>query len=181
VTVGTFKEDIVKTPIVNIADVALADLPEVYAPKGVEAEIFSARTGSVLGGLGARRLGCSLIVVAPGKRAYPFHNHHANEEMFFILSGTGEVRIGDAVYPIGSDDVISCPPGGRETAHQIINTGEVDLRYLAISTRIFPDVAEYPDSGKYGVLSEVKAGEAVRRMMVVGREDEGLEYWEGNR
>ena len=36
----------------------------------------------------------NLTAVPPGKRAFPFHNHRVNEEMFFILEGTGEVRIG---------------------------------------------------------------------------------------
>ena len=49
--------------------------------------------------------------------------------MFFVLHGSGEVRIGEARYPIRAGDIIACPAGGKETAHQIINTGNEELRY----------------------------------------------------
>lgn len=67
--------------------------------------------------LGAQKLGYNLTVVLPGKRAFPFHNHRVNEEMFFVIEGAGEVRIGEAVYPIRSRDVVACPAGEPETAH----------------------------------------------------------------
>ncbi|MFX6258424.1 cupin domain-containing protein, partial [Acinetobacter baumannii] len=65
--------------------------------------------------LGAQTLGYNLTVIEPGKRVFPFPSHRANEEMFFIVEGTGEVRIGEARHPIGAGDVISCPAGGPET------------------------------------------------------------------
>ena len=43
--------------------------------------------------------------------------------MFFILDGEGELRFGDKRYPLRRHDIIACPPGGPEVAHQIINTG----------------------------------------------------------
>jgi uncharacterized cupin superfamily protein len=36
-----------------------------------------------------RAIGANLTRVPPGKAAFAFHQHHANEEYFFILSGTG--------------------------------------------------------------------------------------------
>ena len=42
--------------------------------------------------IGAQLLGYNITAVPPGKRAFPLHNHHVNEEMFFILSGSGELR-----------------------------------------------------------------------------------------
>jgi uncharacterized cupin superfamily protein len=56
------------------------------------------------------------------------------------------------VYPIRKFDFIACPPGGREVAHQMINTGKVDLKYLALSTKIREEIAEYPDSDKVGIF-----------------------------
>ena len=64
--------------------------------------------------------------------------------MFFILEGEGELRFGDERYPIRKHDVIACPPGGPEVAHQIINTGATTMRYLALSTRDEADICEYP-------------------------------------
>lgn len=130
--------------------------------------------------LGAQKLGYNLTVVPPGKRAFPFHNHRVNEEMFFVIEGAGEVRIGEAVYPIRSGDVIACPAGGPETAHQMINTGTLELKYLAISTKLSPEIAEYPDSGKFGVLAESPAGPdgQPRGFRFVGRDTPSLDYWD---
>ncbi|WP_342629329.1 cupin domain-containing protein [Nguyenibacter vanlangensis] len=170
-------------PIVNLADVELRPRPAKFAPQGPEAALFDARMGMISARLGARKLGYNVTAVPPGKRAFPFHSHQANEEMFLILSGHGEIRIGDARYPVRPNDVIACPPGGPATAHQIINTGTEELRYLAVSTRISPEIAEYPDSGKFGVLSDMAtdAQGAPRTFTFVGREGDSLEYWPDNR
>ena len=167
-------------PVINIADVELQPRPAAMAATGPAAERFDARLGFIGPVVGAKKLGYNLTAVPPGKRAFPFHNHHANEEMFFILHGEGEVRIGEAVYSIRTGDVIACPPGGSETAHQIINTGEAELRYLAVSTKIVPEVAEYPDSNKFGVLTELPPGSngEKRGFRFVGREEQSLGYWE---
>lgn len=131
--------------------------------------------------IGAQKLGYNLTAVPPGKRAFPFHNHRVNEEMFFILEGSGEVRIGEKVYPIKVGDVIACPPGGKERAHQIINTGSAELKYLAVSTNLSPEIAEYPDSGKFQVLAELALGPdgKPQGFRYVGREDLRASYWEG--
>ena len=121
-------------PILNIADVELQPRPAAMVATGPAAERFDARVGFISTRIGAQKLGYNLTAVPPGKRGFPRHNHHVNEEMFFIIEGTGEVRIGDAVYPIRRGDIVACPPGGKDTAHQIINTGQIELKYLAVST-----------------------------------------------
>lgn len=168
-------------PIVNIADVELQPRPSAFAPSGSAAERFDARMGAIGTRIGAQQLGYNLTVVPPGKRAFPFHNHRVNEEMVFVLQGAGEIRMGDDVYPIRAGDVIALPAGGKETAHQIINSSGEELRYLAVSTRLTPEIAEYPDSGKFGVLAELPAGAdgKPQRFVFVGCESESLDYWEG--
>ncbi|HXH64736.1 MAG TPA: cupin domain-containing protein [Mariprofundaceae bacterium] len=169
------------TPIINISDVELQPRPPALSPTGPAAERFEARMGPIAPRIGAQKLGYNITAVPPGKRAFPLHNHYANEEMFFVLEGSGEVRIGEATYPIRSGDIIACPAGGRETAHQIVNTGDQELRYLAVSTRLYPEIAEYPDSGKFGVLAErpPDADGSPRVFRFVGREELGIDYWEG--
>ena len=131
--------------------------------------------------LGAQKLRYKLTVVPPGKRAFPFHNYRVNDEMFFVIEGAGEVRIGEAVYPIRSGDVVACTAGGPETAHQMINTGALELKYLAISTMLSPEIAEYPDSAKFGVLAEYPAAPDCqpRGFRFVGRDTLSLDYWDG--
>jgi len=168
-------------PIINIADVELEPRPTAFAPSESAAERFDAKMGFIGPRIGAQKLGCSITAVPPGKRAFPFHNHRVNEEMVFVLQGAGEIRIGDSVYPIRSGDVIACPAGGKETAHQITNTGADELRYFVVSTKLSPEICEYPDSGKFGVLAEFAAGPdgKPQRFVFVGRESDSLNYWEG--
>ena len=159
-------------PILNVAEVELQPRPPALRPTGEAAERYDgARMGPIGTRLGAKKLGYNLTVLPPGKRAYPFHNHQVNEEMFYVVEGAGEVRLGDAIYPIRAGDVIACPAGGKETAHQIVNTGAAELRVLAVSTQLEPDICEYPDSGKFGVLSE--------SFRYLGREDAASGYWDG--
>jgi uncharacterized cupin superfamily protein len=168
-------------PIINVADVSLDPTPRKFAPTGPAAERFEAKTGVIGACIGARRLGYNITAVPAGKRAWPFHNHPAKEEMFFVLQGSGEVRIGEARYPIRTGDVIACPAGGRETAHQIINAGSEELRYLAVSTEHSLEMAQYPDSGKFAVKAEL--GTALhgtpQRFVFVGRETKSVDYWDG--
>ena len=113
-------------PILNLGEVAFDDVEE----NG----LYTSRRGQISDHIGARNLGYNLTVLPPGKVQCPFHCHHGEEEMFLILEGEGELRFGDKRYPIRRHDVIACPPGGPEVAHQIINTGKTTMRYLALST-----------------------------------------------
>ena len=97
--------------------------------------------------IGAQRIGYNVTIVPPGKKSCPFHNHHVNEEMFLILEGNGLLRFGEKEYLVKKHD-ISCPPGGRDVAHQIINNSDSELKYLALSTKDQYEICEYPDSNK---------------------------------
>ncbi len=132
-------------PIVNLDDVTFDDVEEDG--------LYTSRRARFSDGIGARNLGYNLTVLPPGKAQCPFHSHHGEEEMFLILEGEGELRFGEERYPIRRDDVIACPPGGADVAHQIINTGTETMRYLAVSTRVPVDACEYPDSGKVMVVA----------------------------
>lgn len=130
-------------PVVNLDELEL----EATDPQGP----FEQQYGVIADKIGAKRLGYNLTITPPGKRACPFHNHHVNEEMFMILEGEGLLRFGDQEYPLRQHDIIACPPGKRDVAHQIINTGKEDLKYLALSTMDRHEIAEFPDSDKVGV------------------------------
>lgn len=167
-------------PVINLDEVALEERPAFFQPPGSVAERFGSRSAMVGARIGARQLGYNITAVAPGRRAFPLHNHHANEEMFFILQGTGELRIGDERYSIRSGDFIANPPGGPESAHQIINTGSEELRYLAVSTMITPEFVEYPDSKKVAAYSRQPQGDGTLRVLrQISREGQGVDYWDG--
>ena len=137
-------------PLMNLDEVAFNDVEE----NG----FYTSSRGQISDHIGARDLGYNLTVVPPGKSQCPFHCHHGEEEMFFILEGEGELRFGEQRYPIRRHDVIACPPGGADVAHQIINTGATPLRYLSISNRVELEACEYPDSQKV-LISSGKRGE----------------------
>lgn len=172
--------DTTQSPVLNIADVELQPRPPAFAAKGEAAQRYDARMGFIGPRVGAQKLGCNLTAVPPGKRAFPRHNHRVNEEMFFVLEGSGEVRIGDKTWPLRAGDIVACPPGGPETAHQIVNTGTAELKYLAVSTRQSPEICDYPDSNKFGVLAEWPGPDGKpQAFRVVGRHGESVDYWEG--
>jgi uncharacterized cupin superfamily protein len=161
-------------PILNIDSLTYRDFGR--------GEKFQARLGQLSIPLGAQKLGYNLTVVPAGKRAYPLHNHRTNEEMFFIIEGRGELRIGAETHPIRGGDVIACPPGGPETAHQIVNTSDAELKYLSVSTMISPEMAEYPDSGKVGLyhyLPPAADGTPQRLRYFATRPGTMDDYWDG--
>ena len=157
-------------PVVNINEVE-------FKPRTTEApERFAASFARIAPLVGAKQLGYNITAVPPGKSASPFHSHWVNEEMFLVLQGTGQARIGEDTYPLRAGDIVACPAGGHETAHQITNTGDEELRYLAVSTMRAPEVWEYPESGKFGVIDEYGAGTSFFRFF---RTDAGVDYWDG--
>ena len=173
-----------KPPILNIADVEFrawghgADAP--IPGLGEASPKFQAKIGDVAQRIGARKLGYGLVVVPPGKRAWPTHNHRVNEEAFFILEGEGEVRIGEERYPVRKGDFIANPPGDKTTAHQIVNTSQTEeLRYIGISTRETPEIVEYPDSKKFAAAMLVPGPEGKPQLWrVLRHEGENAAYWD---
>lgn len=172
-------------PIVNIADLTEFRVvghngPALGATRPDQS--YDARMGAISTKIGAQKLGYNLTILPPGKRAFPRHSHRVNEEMFFILEGEGEVRIGDQRYPVKRGDVIACPPGGPETAHQIRNiSATAELKFLAISTKLSPEIAEYPDSGKIGIYAEFSPGPdgKPQGLRVLHKAGASLDYWDG--
>jgi uncharacterized cupin superfamily protein len=146
----------------------IGDLTLEHFKKGEQFESRSARIGPLLG---ARDLGYSYDVVPPGKRSCPFHSHRGEEEMFFILRGEGTLRFGEESRRVRAGDVICCPTGGPETAHQLINDSSAELAYLSVSTMMPSEVCEYPDSNKIGAF-----GGPLRHLT---HADHNVDYWTG--
>ena len=154
-------------PVMNLDEVAFDDVEE----HGV----FTSSRAAIGKHIGARDLGYNLTVLPPGKVQCPFHSHHGEEEMFFILEGEGELRFGDQRYPLRRNDVIACPTGGAEVAHQIVNTGATPMRYLAISTIVDLEACEYPDSGKVSVVVGRRGQRGLAKMF---RTETAVDYYD---
>ncbi len=158
-------------PIVNLNDLKYSEFG-----KG---DRFRAERAPVSTQIGAKNLGYAVIRLAPGKRAWPYHAHHVIEEMFYILKGQGTLRHAEEEYPVKEGDFI-CSPADPEQPHQIINTSDEELSYLALSTQELADVMLYPDSGKYGVWYG-KSGDprADDSFLVFARKETAVDYWDG--
>ena len=137
---------------------------------------FAGQFGPIAPRIGAKKLGYSLTICPPGKKMFPVHNHQVCEEMFFILEGEGTLKFGDEEFPLRAHDVVACPPGGREVAHQIVNTGTSDLKFLSLSTLHGHEIVEYPDSDKVAVL--VGKGRKMD-MRLMFRAGDSVDYYDG--
>ena len=127
---------------------------------------------------GAERLGCSLYELPPGKRSWPLHYHTANEEAFYVLSGEGLLRTGEDGIDLTPGDYAACPVG-EAGAHQMVNTGDEPLRYLAVSTMAEPDITLYPETGKVGLFAgAAPGGPKEERTLSKYVRDEAVDYWE---
>ncbi len=140
-------------------------------------ESFQARRVVVAAQLGAEKLGCSLMSLDPGQKAWPYHLHHVNEEMFLILKGEGLLRIDGGERDIREGDMICLPPG-PDSAHQIVNNSNAELRYLAISTMEEPEVTEFPDSDKIRTMAGSAPGgdKSARTVDITVRREDGVDY-----
>jgi len=155
-------------PFVNLNDITKYE----HKVHGVYQEHYAPISEKI----GAQKLGYSVVIVEPGHKVCPFHNHRVTEEMFLILEGEGLLRFGGEEYAIKTHDIIACPAGGREFAHQIVNTSDKDIRYLCLSTVDDVDVCEYPDSDK--VMSMVGSPQK-RDLVHMSRSKDAVDYFYG--
>jgi uncharacterized cupin superfamily protein len=103
---------------------------------------------------GAEKLGCSLYEIPPGRQAWPYHYHLANEEAIYVLEGSGSLRIDGEQVEISRGDYVVLPVGPTG-AHQVTGSSDAPLRYLCLSTMVEPDGCSR--------LSGLEQGGALRR------------------
>ena len=95
-------------------------------------DAFKTKDGSEIRELLAHRNSCIQKQSLAEARLEPggttaAHFHRTTEEIYYILEGEGEMRIGNDSRSVGPGDAIAIPPG---MAHTIQNTGAVTLRFL---------------------------------------------------
>jgi uncharacterized cupin superfamily protein len=149
---------------------------EVPLNREVLEPLYDGHGARLAAGTAARKLGASIDIVPPGKRSCPYHAHHAQEEMFVILEGSGTLRVAGENVPVHAGDVVFIPPG-PEYPHQLINTSDAPMKYLSVSTKDSPELVEYPDSGKYLMTARVEGQDTSFARM--HRAETDLDYWDG--
>ena len=158
-------------PIINIED-----LDFIEFGKG---DRFHAARAEVGRRIGAEKLGYAVVTLQPGKRAWPYHSHYVLEEFFFILDGEGTLRHADQEFALRKGDFI-CAPADPKQPHQINNTSDAPLTYIALSNVEEADIFLYPDSGKYGAWhSKTNRRDDPDNFIVFARKDTSVDYWDG--
>lgn len=129
-------------------------MANLFEPEWVERTEapFRGRTFRVGAAAGCERLGATLYEIDPGENGSPFHLHHANEELIVVLAGRPTLRTADGTRRLAPGEVVACP-AGPAGAHQLRNETDEPVRALVISTMVYPEVAELPDSDKVLVIS----------------------------
>ena len=116
---------------------------------------------------GSQRSGLQHTTVAPGALSAPPHCHSAEEELFVVLDGTGELLLeGESPAAVHRGSVVA-RPAGTGVAHAF-RAGDAGLVLLAYGTRDPADICFYPRSGKLRVRG-VRATFRVQR----------VDYWDG--
>ena len=150
----------------------IVNLFELDCDEGMEHEGFRIRETQVGDRIGSELLGGSLYDVDPGKKLWPYHLHHANEEWLLVLRGRPTLRTPEGERELREGDVV-CFPRGAAGAHQVRNDTEEPVRLLMLSSRIVPEIVEYPDSGKVA-LTDARADR-----ISLTRGGEPAQYWDG--
>ncbi|MHA7872671.1 MAG: cupin domain-containing protein [Hyphococcus sp.] len=96
-------------------------------------------------GTALSRVGVSLGRVPPGKEAFVFHRHHAEEEWAFILEGKALSDIEGEQEEVGPGDFLAYPAG---VGHNLKNIGDKDLVYLMGGEQVSVEIADFPRHGK---------------------------------
>ena len=159
----------------RVIDSRVVNIDELELEHGAQGGKFEWNSQRIGPKLGAKDLGFSYDVIPPGKRGCPFHSHRAEEEMFFIVRGSGTLRYGNETRRVRAGDFICCPTGGPETAHQIVNDSGEELAYISVSTMMPAEVCEYPDSGKVGSFG----GRGTARLRHMTETAASVDYWKG--
>ncbi len=119
----------------------------------------------------AEKTGVSIYEIPPKQSAYPYHYHHKNEEVFYIISGEGLLKTPEGERTVKAGDLLFFP-ANEKGAHKLTNASDTEnLIYLDVDVVHDLDVAVYPDSGKIGVW-----GKNVNRIY---RVEDDVDYYAG--
>jgi uncharacterized cupin superfamily protein len=124
---------------------------------------------------GAERLGASVWDLPPGQAAYPYHFHHVQEELLFVLAGRPSLRTPDGLRDLVPGEVVAFLVGERG-AHQLVNRTRAAVRLLVVSPSAVPDILVYPDSDNVGVYACPPHGDGVLELY---RRDDAVDYYDG--
>jgi uncharacterized cupin superfamily protein len=141
---------------INLSEIKVE---ESASPKGR----FHRFRANIAAALAAKRNGATsagpcpfeveLVRIPPRAANWPYHAHSTQWEFYLIVSGRGQVRTPQGQFEIREGDCLLHPPG---EAHQLTNSGAVDLVYYVVADNPAGDACHYPDSGKWTLSQQSK-------------------------
>jgi uncharacterized cupin superfamily protein len=102
--------------------------------------------------VGSVNVGLQRFVVEEGYQSLPEHYHMAEEELFYVLKGSGTLLQDGERILVEAGDVICYPAGTKISRAFLADEGE-QLEYLAFGERNKDDVIVYPHSKKIAIRS----------------------------
>ena len=99
--------------------------------RAIEGRSYPARrrTQNLVGGaapIQATNFSMGYVTLAPRGGQVPWHNQE-QEEVYFIIEGTGEMCLGEERQTMTTGQAVSIPPG---VFHQLTNRGDIPLKML---------------------------------------------------
>ena len=117
----------------------------VVALDGLRTGPFPGAAVRALGqAVGSSLAGLNHVTLGPGQTGAPPHCHALEEELFYVLDGSGTVTLGADEHPLRPGDVVARPPS-TGVAHSL-RAGDSGLTYLVYGTREPGDSVYYPQS-----------------------------------
>ena len=106
--------------VINENDVEAKDLPGrslkwLYTPDMKQAEGFT----------------FNVVIIEPGNTVKPAHSHKNNEELIYIVSGTGKAYIDGDVYDVSAGSAVLFSKG---SVHMVRNSGSEDMKVACFFT-----------------------------------------------
>lgn len=106
----------------------------------------------------AGKCSVNFVEVEPGNYAFGYHYHEMNEEVFYIISGTGIVRTAKGEITVKAGDAITFPVG-PDGAHVIRNGSDTEkLVYIDFDAVNIPEIVHLPDANKVMVTGPYSHG-----------------------
>jgi pyrroloquinoline quinone (PQQ) biosynthesis protein C/oxalate decarboxylase/phosphoglucose isomerase-like protein (cupin superfamily) len=137
----------------------LADTALVHRPGGNTEALYANTVDKLNVEFTVERLPLAAEVLDPRMVRIPAgkfneKHKHAHETLIHILAGTGQVLVDDRVFPVRPGDSVLVP---RWSMHQTQNTGDTEMRFLAVTDFNFSQRAYLGDATDYRMHADADA------------------------
>ena len=139
-------------------------------------DAYSGKSTEIAQRFKSEKLGFHIEILSPKKFSCPYHYHELEEELFFIIEGSGTLRQNNEYQKVSAGDLIFFGLG-ENYSHQFYNHTAKDFKFIAISNRDNSDIAIYPDSQKINIRNTRKIFQMKNSVPYITDEENPSQYW----